>query len=451
MTVTEAAACGTPAVVTDIAGHRRRRAVAGSRASCHPIRPPSLVTSARCSTTERRVNGCGARALARARRAHVGSHGHGHARRARREATRLRPSGTLDLMPARWRGRATAPRPRCWSRTSRCCSPTAARSSADTKTYLYLDPSRLLAKAPYDVGPEHRPRHGHPPEHRLPVPDGALLLAHADASGSPTGSRNGSGSARSCSLAGAGVRFLLRTIGWTRRHRRSRAVVVAAASTCSRPYVLDYCRRGISVILLPFAALPVAASRHGDARSAARADGATRRCSRSSSRSSAASTRPRCSSRASARALDPVRHVGRRARSPLRRALGGGRPHRCADDRLLAVVDRRPLGAGRYGIHDPPVHRDRRDGRDRVSSRPRCSAASATGSSTATTSSARGSSRASTTPSTSGSSVPATSWRSVACSLPELCGGSSAAYFVALLAIGTIIAVGAHPFDDPTP
>ena len=37
------------------------------------------------------------------------------------------------------------------------------------------------------------------------------------------------------------------------------------------------------------------------------------------------------------------------------------------------------------------------------------------------------------------------------CSPPARCGGSDRGYFVALLAIGTLIAVGSHPYDDPSP
>src|SRR3954469_11800942 len=122
--------------------------------------------------------------------------------------------------------------------------------SADTKSYVTLDPSRLLAKAPYlwdpavgmgtvthqtigylwPLGPYYWTM-----EH-LGVPDwiaqrlwlGTLLFA-----------------------AGAGVTFLLRT--W--RVPLGAAPAVAAFAYLLSPYVLDYAAR-ISVILLPWAALP---------------------------------------------------------------------------------------------------------------------------------------------------------------------------------------------------
>ena len=136
----------------------------------------------------------------------------------------------------------------------------------------------------------------------------------------------------------------------------------------------------------------------------------------------------------------------------VRRRTRRGRPHRRADARRLVVVDRRPRGrrattASRSSATPRPTRRWRRS-----RTRPSCCAGS-------------------------GywffygddklgpwiePSVAYTQhlWlhrcrlppaRSAACSPPALCGGSSAGYFVALLAIGTIIAVGSHPFDDPTP
>ena len=50
-----------------------------------------------------------------------------------------------------------------------------------------------------DVGPVDRPRHGHPPERRLPVADGPVLLAARPARACPTGPRSASGGARSSS------------------------------------------------------------------------------------------------------------------------------------------------------------------------------------------------------------------------------------------------------------
>jgi arabinofuranan 3-O-arabinosyltransferase len=123
--------------------------------------------------------------------------------------------------------------------------------SADNKSYLYLDPSRFLAKAPYlwdptiglgtvthqtigflwPLGPYYwlADRVGLPMWVAQRLWLGALLFA-----------------------AGAGVVFLSRTWG----HRRvTAAVTVAAFAYLLSPYALDYAAR-ISVILMPWAALP---------------------------------------------------------------------------------------------------------------------------------------------------------------------------------------------------
>jgi Alpha-(1->3)-arabinofuranosyltransferase len=120
--------------------------------------------------------------------------------------------------------------------------------SADTKTYLYLDPSKLLARAPYlwdehigfgtvthqnigylfPMGPYYWVMD------RLGVPDwiaqrlwlGTLLFA-----------------------AGAGIVYLCRTLAWT-----GRGIGVAAVAYMLSPYIFDYAAR-LSAILLPWAGL----------------------------------------------------------------------------------------------------------------------------------------------------------------------------------------------------
>jgi arabinofuranan 3-O-arabinosyltransferase len=131
---------------------------------------------------------------------------------------------------------------------------------ADTKTYLYLNPGKVLAEAPYvwnsqigmgtvthqyigylwPMGPFYWVFQ------QLGVPDwvaqriwlGSLMLA-----------------------AGLGVRYLCRTLGWggDDQGRYDRAawggILVASLAYMFSPYLLEYAAR-ISVILLPWAALP---------------------------------------------------------------------------------------------------------------------------------------------------------------------------------------------------
>ena len=120
---------------------------------------------------------------------------------------------------------------------------------ADTKTYLYLDPGRLLARAPYmwdpniglgtvthqnigylwPMGPYYFVMQS------LGLPDwvaqriwlGSIIL-----------------------FAGLGMRFMLKELRW-----RSAGVTVASFAYALSPYLINYGAR-ISVILLPFAGLP---------------------------------------------------------------------------------------------------------------------------------------------------------------------------------------------------
>ncbi len=120
---------------------------------------------------------------------------------------------------------------------------------ADTKQYLYLDPDRLLARAPY-LWDKHTGMGGVTHQNigyllpqgpwfwfwqHLQVPDwvaqrlwtGTLLFA-----------------------AGMGVLALMRTFGW-----RNRPAFMAAVAYVLSPYVLEYVAR-TSAILLPWAGLP---------------------------------------------------------------------------------------------------------------------------------------------------------------------------------------------------
>ncbi|MSX00960.1 MAG: DUF3367 domain-containing protein, partial [Actinobacteria bacterium] len=120
---------------------------------------------------------------------------------------------------------------------------------ADTKTYLYLNPGRLLSRAPYmwdpniglgtvthqnigylwPMGPYYFVMQS------LGLPDwvaqriwlGSIIL-----------------------FAGLGMRFMLKELRW-----RSAGVTVASFAYALSPYLINYGAR-ISVILLPFAGLP---------------------------------------------------------------------------------------------------------------------------------------------------------------------------------------------------
>ena len=259
MTLTEAAACGTPAVATRIAGHDD--AVLHERTGLLVDDGPD-VRAAR-STGPRRRRRCGRDSARRARARADGSRG------ARRRAARSRCSRPKRSADAR-RERAGDRRQSADGRAA--SSPTWRRAAlgylglallayvpvlrtcpgkvaADTKQYLYLDPGRLLDRAVtmwdpnigmgtvthqnigylFPMGPYYWVLD------RLGVPDwvaqrlwlGSFLFA-----------------------AGAGVLYLLRTFGL-----RGPGVVVAALAYMLTPYMLDYAAR-ISVLLMPWAALP---------------------------------------------------------------------------------------------------------------------------------------------------------------------------------------------------
>ena len=191
MTVTEAAACGTPAVVTRIPGTSTRSS-RGAR-GCSPTPATSSPRARRGALRLRPARRLGS-ARARARGPlHLGRDGPRHPRGARRRprsgAARARdrrrsPRAPDAREPDGRRGHrarlvcgssGTRRSPR--SRTSRCCSPRRARSPPTPRVPLPRPGPAPGARA-VDVGPEHRARHRHPPEHRVPVPDGPVLLGH---------------------------------------------------------------------------------------------------------------------------------------------------------------------------------------------------------------------------------------------------------------------------------
>jgi arabinofuranan 3-O-arabinosyltransferase len=120
---------------------------------------------------------------------------------------------------------------------------------ADTKSYLYIDPGRLLSNAPY-----------------LWQPDTGLgTVTHQNIGylwpmgpwfwffellGVPDWVAQRLWLGTILFVAAMGVRYLLRTLGW-----RGAGLVVASLAYMLSPYLLDYSAR-ISVLLLPFAGLP---------------------------------------------------------------------------------------------------------------------------------------------------------------------------------------------------
>jgi arabinofuranan 3-O-arabinosyltransferase len=123
------------------------------------------------------------------------------------------------------------------------------RVGADTKTYLYLDPSRMLSRAPYmwdqhiGMGTVTHQNIGY----LWPIGPWYWLADHIGMA-DWVAQRLWLGSI--LFLAGLGVRFLLKTLGQEGPH-------VTAATFCYAltPYVLSLAAR-LSVILLPYAGLP---------------------------------------------------------------------------------------------------------------------------------------------------------------------------------------------------
>ena len=135
----------------------------------------------------------------------MGGHRHRHPRRVggRSAAVARKHALTATVaesrgVPTRWRGRAqhlglalVAYVPLLFTHRGM-----VERGHQDVPLPRSRPPAR---KGALPLGLRHRSRHRDPPDHRLPVPDGALLLVDASSSDCPTGWRNASGSARSSS------------------------------------------------------------------------------------------------------------------------------------------------------------------------------------------------------------------------------------------------------------
>ena len=120
---------------------------------------------------------------------------------------------------------------------------------ADTKTYLYLDPAKLLARAltMWDPNVGMGTLTHQTIGYLFPMGPWYWLFETA---GAPDWVAQRLWLATVMFAAGAGVLFLGRTLAWP-----SGSIVVTALAYTLSPYVLDYSAR-ISVILLPWAALP---------------------------------------------------------------------------------------------------------------------------------------------------------------------------------------------------
>ena len=120
---------------------------------------------------------------------------------------------------------------------------------ADTKTYLYLDPSRLLAQAPslwdsdFALGTVTHQTIGYL------WPMGPYYWL-AESLGSPDWLAQRVWLGSILFAAASGVFFLLKTLDW-----RGRGLLVAMLAYELSPYLLHYSAR-ISVVLLPYAGLP---------------------------------------------------------------------------------------------------------------------------------------------------------------------------------------------------
>ena len=121
--------------------------------------------------------------------------------------------------------------------------------AADTKTYLYLDPAKLLARAltMWDPNVGMGTLTHQTIGYLFPMGPWYWLF---ETLGAPDWVAQRLWLATVVFAAGAGVLFLGRTLAW-----RSPSIVVSALAYLLSPYVLDYSAR-ISVILLPWAALP---------------------------------------------------------------------------------------------------------------------------------------------------------------------------------------------------
>ena len=123
------------------------------------------------------------------------------------------------------------------------------RVAADTKAYLYLDPGRLLARAPYMWQPEVAMGTVTHQNIGYLWPVGPFFWL-GEAIGLPDWITQRLWLGSVLLAAGLGMRWFLRTLGW-----RGAALLVSSLAYMLSPYLLNYVDRH-SVILLPWAGLP---------------------------------------------------------------------------------------------------------------------------------------------------------------------------------------------------
>ena len=255
MTITEAAACGTPAVATRIAGHSD--AVVDERTGLLVDDADELGAAIERVLADDALRVAARDGRARARAAvHVGRDRARHARGPGRRGASRRTPVVSSTLSARRRADRRDGVARSATRCSRslayvppCCAATRARSRptpSSTSTSIPAACCRARCRCGTRTSGWARSR----TRTSATCSRWARTTGSSTSSASPTGSRNGSGSARSCSSPALGVLYLLRTFGL-----RGPGVVVAALAYMFTPYTLDYSAR-ISVLLLPWAALP---------------------------------------------------------------------------------------------------------------------------------------------------------------------------------------------------
>ena len=318
------------------------------------------------------------------------------------------------------------------------------RLSSDTKQYLYLDPGRFLARVPWLWDPHVAA--GTVPHQQLGYlfPMGPVLLARRPRSACPDW---------------IAQRLWLGTISLVGRARRALAVPPprarpdgarssAALVYVLTPYQLAFTAR-ISVLLLPWAALPWIVGLTMRAVHRGRLARPGRDRARSSSRSVASTRRRSCSS-----ALAPALWIAlelcggaRPRRGPRSRRPAASRCSRSGSRRGGSRASTSRARAGCRSSSSPRTCRRCRRRRRRATS----SAGSATGSSTATT--AAGPSLVQSPDYVSNSVVVVASYLVPA--LAFLAAGlvrwRHRVFCALCVVVGTVVGVGAWPYDDTTP